>query len=174
MKPMVSSITTIPNYPRGLCLHPALLSCIRAHFPLFTLKSDDKSVKRRKWAVCRKAARESSKATRGDSWTVVIEDIKGNTTITRVRGAKISRKTCKYPNRGEGAHLHLLGDILSPRMSGIAFKPMVSSITTTRNYPRGACLDSALLSCIHADIPFLHSHQMIRVYKHENGAFAGK
>ncbi len=91
LKPMVSSITTIPNYPRRLCLHPALLSCIRADFTLLTLKSDDKSVKRRKWAVCRKAARESSKATRGDLWTVVIDDIKGFKTITPVRGTKISR-----------------------------------------------------------------------------------
>ncbi len=157
MKPMVSSITTIPNYPRGLCLHPALLSCIRAHFPLFTLKSDDKSVKRRKWAVCRKAARESSQARRGDSWTVVIEDIKGNTTITRVRATKISRKTCKYPNRGGGLHLHLVGDISAPGMGEIVLKPMVSSITTIRNYPRGPCLHPALLSCIRADIPLFHT-----------------
>ena len=119
LKPMVSSITTIPNYPRGACLHPALLSCIRADIPLFTLKSDDESIKRRKWRVCRKAGRESSKAPRGHSWTVVIEDIKGNTTITRMRGTKISHKTCKYPNRGGGAHSHLLGDILAPSMSGI-------------------------------------------------------
>ena len=145
MKHMVSSITTNPNYPRRLCLHPALLSFIRAHFPLFTLKSDDKSIKRRKWAVCRKAARESSKATRGDSWTVVIEDIKGNTTITRVRGAKISRKTCKYPNQGGGLHLHLVGDILAPGMGEIVLKPMVSSITTIPNYPRRLCLHPCLL-----------------------------
>ncbi len=49
-----------------------------------------------------------------DSWMVVIEDIKGNTTITQVRGDQISHETCKYPNRGEGAHLHLLGDVLAP------------------------------------------------------------
>ncbi len=90
LKHMASSLITIPNYPRGLCIDSALLSCIRAHFPLFTLKSDDKSVKRRKWAVCRKAARKSSKAPRGDSWTVVIEDIKGFKTITPVTGTKIS------------------------------------------------------------------------------------
>ena len=87
MKPMVSSNTTIPNYPRGACLHPALLSSIRADIPLFTLKSNDESVKRRKWRVCRTAGRESSRAPRGHSWTVVIEDIKGNTTSTQVRGA---------------------------------------------------------------------------------------
>ena len=98
LKPMVSSITTIPNYTRGPCLHPALLSCIRADFPLFTLKSVDKSIKRRKWAVCRKAARESGKAPRGDSWTVVIEDIKGNTTITRVRGTKYHTERANIPN----------------------------------------------------------------------------
>ena len=94
LKPMVSSITTIPNYPRGVCLHPALLSCIRAHFPLFTLKSVDQSIKTRKWGVRRKAGQESSKAPRGDSWTAVSEDIKGNTIITRERGTKISHKTC--------------------------------------------------------------------------------
>ena len=153
MKPMVSSITTIPNYPRRLCRHPALLSFIRAHFPLFTLKSDDKSVKRRKWAVCRKAARESSKARRGGTWTVVIEDIKGFKTITRVRGAKISRKTCKYPNRGGGLHLHLVGDISAASRGEIDLKPMVSSITTIRNYPHGLCIDPALLSCSRPDIP---------------------
>ncbi len=37
-----------------------------------------------------------------DLWTVVIEDIKGNTTITRMRGGQISHKTCKYPYRGGG------------------------------------------------------------------------
>ena len=103
MSGMVFSITTIRDYPRGLCLHPALLSCTRAHIRLFTLKSDDKSIKRRLWAVRRKAGREASQAPRGDSWTVAIEDIKGNTTSTRVMGTIISHKTCKYPNRGVGS-----------------------------------------------------------------------
>ena len=89
-KPMLSSITTIRNYPRGPCLHPALLSCTRAHIPLLTLKSVDKSIKRRKWGVRGKAGRESSEATRRDSWTMVSEDIKGYTTIKQVRGDKIS------------------------------------------------------------------------------------
>ena len=35
---------------------------------------------------------------------MVIEDIKGNTTITRVRGAKISRRKFKYPDWG-GVHI---------------------------------------------------------------------
>jgi hypothetical protein len=50
LKPMVSSITTIRKYPRGACLHPALLSCIRADIPLFKLKSHDESMKRQKMA----------------------------------------------------------------------------------------------------------------------------
>ena len=90
LKPMVSSIITTRNYPRGPMLDPALISCTLLDFRLFTLKSDDKSIKTRKWGVGRKAARESSRTPRGDSWTVVIEDIKGNTTITRVMGTKIS------------------------------------------------------------------------------------
>ncbi len=113
LKPMVSSITANRNYPRGLCLYPRLLSFIRAHFPLFTLKSDDKSVKRRKWAVCRKAARESSKARRGDSWTVVIEDIKGFKTITRVRGAKYHAKRANIPIGVEG-YIYTLWAIFRP------------------------------------------------------------
>ncbi len=49
-----------------------------------------------------KGGQQSSKASLGDMRTVVIEDIKGNTTITRVMGTNISHKTSKYPNRGRG------------------------------------------------------------------------
>jgi hypothetical protein len=86
LKPMVSPITTTPNYPRGPLLDPALLSCIRADFPL--LHSNE--CKRRKWAPRRKAGRESSRKPRGQLGTVIIEDINGNTTITRIMGTKIS------------------------------------------------------------------------------------
>ncbi len=48
-----------------------------------------------------KGGRESSKAPRGDMRTVVSEDIKGNTTITRVMGTNISHNTCKYPYWGQ-------------------------------------------------------------------------
>ena len=163
MKPMVSSITTIRNYPRRLRLHPALLSCIRADFPLFKLKSHDKSMKKRKWRVCRKAGRKSSKAPRGHSWTVVIGDITGNTTITRMRGAKISHKTCKYPNRGEGVHLHLLRDILATTWGELVWSPW---------YPQSPPSQTThvvlafIPHCFHAYaliFRFSHSNHMIRV-----------
>ena len=48
-----------------------------------------------------KAGRQSSKASRGDMRTVVIEDIKGSTIITRVMGTNISHNTCKYPYWGQ-------------------------------------------------------------------------
>ena len=48
-----------------------------------------------------KGGRQSSKASRGDMRTVVIEDIKGNTTITRVMGTNISHNLCKYPYWGQ-------------------------------------------------------------------------
>ena len=115
LKPMVSSITTIRNYPRGLCFHPALLSSPRAHIPLFTLKSVDKRIKTRKWGVRRKPGRESSKAPCGDSWTAVIEDIKGIKAITLVRGTTISHKTCKYPNRGREGTLTHFGRYFGPQ-----------------------------------------------------------
>ena len=130
-KPMVSSITTIRNYPRGACLHPALLSCIRADIPLFTLKSDDESIKRRKWRVCRKAGRESSKAPRGHSWMMVIEDTKGNTTITRMRGIKISHKMCKYPNGGGGGTFTPFGRCFGPQHGGNGF----ASVSPGAAYP---------------------------------------
>jgi len=56
-----------------------------------------------------KGGQQSSKASRGDMRTVVIEDIKGNTTITRVMGTKISHNTSKYPNRGRGTTFTPLG-----------------------------------------------------------------
>ncbi len=48
-----------------------------------------------------KAGRQSSTASRRNMWTVVIEDIKGNTTITRVMGTNISHNLCKYPYWGQ-------------------------------------------------------------------------
>ncbi len=114
LKPMKSSLNTIRNYPRGACLDPALLSCIRADIPLFTLKSDDKSIKRRKWAVCRKAARDSSKAPCGDLWTVVIEDIKGFKTITRVRGDQNITQNVQISQSGWRGHIYTLWAIFRP------------------------------------------------------------
>jgi len=48
-----------------------------------------------------KAGRQSSQASCGDMRTVVIEDINGNTTITRGMGTNISHNTCKYPYWGQ-------------------------------------------------------------------------
>ncbi len=56
-----------------------------------------------------KGGQQLSKASRGDMRTVVIEDIKGNTTIIRVMGTKISHNTCKYPHRGKGTTFTPLG-----------------------------------------------------------------
>ncbi len=56
-----------------------------------------------------KGGQQSSKGSRGDMRTVVIEDIKGNTTITRVVGTKISHNASKYPNRGRGTTFTPLG-----------------------------------------------------------------
>ncbi len=47
------------------------------------------------------AGRQSSTASRRNMWTVVIEDIKGNTAITRGMGTKISQNMCKYPYWGQ-------------------------------------------------------------------------
>ncbi len=55
------------------------------------------------------AERESSTASRRDMQTVVIEDIKGNTTITRGMGTNISNNTSKYPNRERGTTFTPLG-----------------------------------------------------------------
>ena len=62
-----------------------------------------------------KGGQQSSKAPRGDMRTVVIEDIKGNTTITRVMGTNISHNTSKYPNRGRGTTFTPLGRYIGPQ-----------------------------------------------------------
>ena len=122
LKPMISSITTIPNYPHGACLISALLSSIRTDFPLFTLKSHDESMKRRKWRVCRKAGRESSKAPRGHSWTVVIEDIKGYTTITRMRGGPTYHTKRANITIGVKGHIYTFCAIFWPQHGGNRFE----------------------------------------------------
>ena len=66
-----------------------------------TLKSVDKSIKAQKRGDRMKAGRQSSTASRRDMRTVVIEDIKGNTTITRGMGTNISHNACKCPYWGQ-------------------------------------------------------------------------
>ncbi len=56
-----------------------------------------------------KGGQQSSTASRGDMRTVVIEDINGNTTITRVMGTKTSHNMSKYPDRGRGTTFTPLG-----------------------------------------------------------------
>ena len=56
-----------------------------------------------------KGGQQSSKASRQDMRTVVVEDINGNTTITHVMGTNISHNTSKYPNRGRGTTFTPLG-----------------------------------------------------------------
>ncbi len=68
---------------------------------LLTLKSVDKSIKAQKRGDRMKAGRQSSTASRRDMRTVVIEDIKGNTTITRGMGTNISHNMCEYPYWGQ-------------------------------------------------------------------------
>ncbi len=82
-----------------------------------------------------KGGQQSSRASRGDMRTVVIEDIKGNTTITRVMGTNYHTIRPNIPIGEEGRHLHLLGDISGPRMSESVLLRLIISITTVPTQP---------------------------------------
>ena len=89
-------------------------------------------------------------------------------------GPKYHTKRANRPIGEEGAHLHLFGDILAPSMSKIVLKPMVSSITTTPNYPRGRTLDPALLSCTLLDFRLFTLKSVDKSIKRRKWVFAGK
>ena len=61
-----------------------------------------------------KAGRQSSTAPYGHTGMVVIEDTKGNTTITPLMGTEIAHKTCKRSYMGKVCAFSLCGDILVP------------------------------------------------------------
>ena len=99
---------------------------------------------------------------RGHNKMVGVHVTKGSTTQNSMR---IHIKTSTLsPPKIEGIFGRFLGDILGPSMSGIVLKPMVSSNTTVRNYPRGAGLNLSPPSMNpRAFCTFLHSNRLIRV-----------
>ena len=78
-------------------------------------------------------------------------------------GPKYHAKSVKGHIGEECAHSHLFGDILGPAWMLMFLLPLVSSIATIRNYPRGATLDPTLLSCSPLDFHLFTLKSVIRV-----------
>ena len=73
---------------------------------------------------------------------VVIEDSMGNRNTNIHAGPEYHQKGVNVPPPPQLVYLHVLCDILVPMTRVIVVLPLISSITTVPNYPRGILLDS--------------------------------